>query len=165
MFASNSQIQPSTSSKPTSETLSTQSQEQKYSNASAKSAQPFPYLQVRYHNLHVLFGDHVGVIEILSTAGFSQGCPLSSALFQMTMSELLSPLRQQHPDSLVLSLHDDNYITFDSLEKFESIYNTIKSSATDYNLTLNSKTCLFSSHPITPQQSESTPSLKHVRRP
>jgi hypothetical protein len=108
-----------------------------------------PFLIFRYSNMIVLFRDKHGTVFILSTTGVSQGCPLSSALFQLAMSFILQPIRAEYPDCVILSFQDDNVLTSDCPVKLDRMFSLLEEASLTWGLHFNfSKMWLLSNQPF-----------------
>jgi Reverse transcriptase (RNA-dependent DNA polymerase) len=94
----------------------------------------------RYHDLRVLFRDADDNFKIHSKAGVVQGCPLSPALFQMVMSEVLTQVRTIK-DSLILAYLDDVSMIFDNLKDAWKALLQVQKKALKAGLKLNLNKC------------------------
>ena len=97
-------------------------------------------LNFRYTNLQAHFVSGETDVKISSTAGVSQGCPLSPALFQLVMSCILKPVREQFP-GVIFSFLDDNSIMCDSLPAAAAAFHLIKERSAKVGLKMNLTKC------------------------
>jgi hypothetical protein len=124
-----------------------------------------PYLQFRYSNMVILFKDEHGSVSIISTTGVSQGCPLSSALFQLAMSHILKPIREEFRSSIISSYQDDNALTSDSLSTLDSMFARLFHAALEWGLRFNfSKMWLLSNRPFPDDFDTRYPTLSKMKR-
>jgi hypothetical protein len=84
------------------------------------------FLKWRYQDLKVVFKSDGELFSIDSERGVSQGDSLSGPLFQLTMAELLAPIRSKFQGKgLIVSYHDDVSLMFscpqDALEAFQQV--------------------------------------------
>jgi hypothetical protein len=114
--------------------------------------------------MQLLFRDAHGEVHITSTSGVSQGCPLSSALFQLTMSHILMPVRAEF-NALIPSYQDDNVLEADNLAKLDRMFARLKALSLFYNLLFNfSKMWLLSNRPFPANFDTLYPTLALMRR-
>lgn len=100
-----------------------------------------PLVRFRYQAMNIAYKDHVSTVDIPSSSGVSQGCPLSPALFQLVMSKVLRKARSQGRQGLIFSYLDDNSIVFKSMEEAVTAFETIAESARQVGLNLNITKC------------------------
>jgi hypothetical protein len=123
-----------------------------------------PFLKLRYANMNLIFRDIHGEVLIQSTSGVSQGCPLSSALFQMTMSYLLKPIREKY-GAIIASYQDDNALTSDRLSILDAMFFDLEQVSLLHNLRFNfTKMWLISNRSFPENFDALYPTLAKMRR-
>lgn len=91
--------------------------------------------------MRVTFRDADGDdFEIPSTRGVSQGCPLSPALFQLVMSDVVREIRRKY--GICFSYLDDNTIILTSVSHAIDVLEIIKRDAAKVGLELNLSKCV-----------------------
>jgi hypothetical protein len=123
-----------------------------------------PFLKLRYSNMQIIFRDHHGEVLIRSTSGVSQGCPLSSALFQMTMSHILKPIRERY-SAIIKSFMDDNALTSAYLSELDAMFFQLEQISFEHNLRFNfTKMWLLSNRAFPANFNVLYPTLAKMRR-
>jgi len=105
-----------------------------------KCPELLPFARFRYKDLRVFFEDASVQFQIDSKAGVSQGCPISPALFQLVMSEILSEVRKM-PEAVVLSYLDDVCMIFLTVSDAWKALLDVKSRSEAIGLKLNIGKC------------------------
>jgi hypothetical protein len=108
-----------------------------------------PLLMFRYDGMVVEFFDKMGFpFSIESQTGVSQGCPLSPAIFQVTMSKVLRSLRERWPT--VFSFLDDNNGIMPSVSDAKLALELLEAEAAKIGLALNWMKCALFWHRADP---------------
>ena len=121
-----------------------------------------PYLKFRYQDVIFKFATTLENDSLHCTSGVCQGCPLSSALFQLVMSYLLKPIRDavRFP---IFSFQDDVKAIVPDLQAAQILFPLIKERALEFGLHLNTKSAIFSDIPISPTEIETFPFLSQIQ--
>ena len=125
--------------------------------------QLLPFLYFRYQGVKFKFPTMLDNDLIECNSGVCQGCPLSPAIFQLVMSDLLRPIREQFPFPITSFQDDVKAIVPDDFNTINDLYSTLKKRAAEFGLILNSKSAIFSDQPISSEEINDFPFLNEIK--
>ena len=100
-----------------------------------------PFMTERYKDMVVEFKDGTGEAVLRMQRGVSQGCPLSPAIFQIVINEILAGARGTNPTMPCYAYLDDCTLVAHSLAEAATAYASIKHAAAEFGLEINEKKC------------------------